>query len=87
MCLRGRGKPCTAYGVKIPVLLGARWRVLTGAAKQPYAIAMKDGSPFGIGGIWDTIILLDPGAPGSGPAGHIPPRTPKNELHRCTPPR
>jgi putative SOS response-associated peptidase YedK len=23
-------------------------------AKQPYAIAMKDGSPFGIGGIWEN---------------------------------
>ena len=23
-------------------------------AKQPYAIAMKDGSPFGIGGLWEN---------------------------------
>jgi putative SOS response-associated peptidase YedK len=23
-------------------------------AKQPYAIAMKDGAPFGIGGIWEN---------------------------------
>src|ERR1700683_3089877 len=23
-------------------------------AKQPYAIAMKDGQPFGIGGIWEN---------------------------------
>jgi putative SOS response-associated peptidase YedK len=22
-------------------------------AKQPYAIAMKDGRPFGLGGIWE----------------------------------
>jgi putative SOS response-associated peptidase YedK len=23
-------------------------------AKQPYAIAMKDGRPFGLGGIWEN---------------------------------
>jgi putative SOS response-associated peptidase YedK len=23
-------------------------------AKQPYAIAMRDGSPFGIAGIWEN---------------------------------
>ena len=23
-------------------------------AKQPYAIAMKDGSPFGLGGLWEN---------------------------------
>jgi putative SOS response-associated peptidase YedK len=23
-------------------------------AKQPYAIAMKDGRPFGIGGLWEN---------------------------------
>ncbi len=27
-------------------------------AKQPYAIAMKDGSPFGLGGLWE--IWKDP---------------------------
>jgi hypothetical protein len=26
-------------------------------AKQPYAIAMKDGTPFGIAGIWE---MTDP---------------------------
>jgi putative SOS response-associated peptidase YedK len=26
----------------------------TGGRKQPYAIAMKDGAPFGIGGIWEN---------------------------------
>ncbi len=31
------------------------WRAITGArAKQPYAIAMKDGSPFGLAGIWEN---------------------------------
>ena len=26
----------------------------TARAKQPYAIAMKDGSPFGIAGLWEN---------------------------------
>jgi putative SOS response-associated peptidase YedK len=31
------------------------WKAIKGArAKQPYAIAMKDGAPFGIGGIWEN---------------------------------
>ena len=31
------------------------WRAIKGArAKQPYAIAMKDGSPFGLAGLWET---------------------------------
>jgi putative SOS response-associated peptidase YedK len=25
-----------------------------GKAKQPYAIAMKDGSPFGVAGLWEN---------------------------------
>ena len=29
------------------------WRAAHGG-KQPYAIAMKDGSPFGIAGIWEN---------------------------------
>ena len=30
------------------------WKAIKGhKAKQPYAIAMKDGSPFGIGGLWE----------------------------------
>jgi hypothetical protein len=30
------------------------WKVIKGQkAKQPYAIAMKDGKPFGIGGLWN----------------------------------
>jgi putative SOS response-associated peptidase YedK len=31
------------------------WKAIKGArAKQPYAITMKDGAPFGIGGIWEN---------------------------------
>jgi putative SOS response-associated peptidase YedK len=31
------------------------WMAIKGAkAKQPFAIAMKDGKPFGIGGIWEN---------------------------------
>jgi putative SOS response-associated peptidase YedK len=31
------------------------WRAIRGArAKQPYAIAMKDGSPFGLAGPWEN---------------------------------
>jgi putative SOS response-associated peptidase YedK len=30
------------------------WKAIKGRGKQPYAIAMKDGSPFGIAGIWEN---------------------------------
>jgi putative SOS response-associated peptidase YedK len=31
------------------------WRAIKGQkAKQPFAIAMKDGSPFGLGGLWEN---------------------------------
>jgi putative SOS response-associated peptidase YedK len=31
------------------------WKAIRGQkAKQPYAIAMKDGAPFGIAGIWEN---------------------------------
>ena len=31
------------------------WKAIKGQkAKQPYAIAMKDRSPFGIGGLWEN---------------------------------
>jgi len=31
------------------------WRAIKGArAKRPYAIAMKDGSPFGLAGLWEN---------------------------------
>ena len=32
------------------------WKAIKGQkAKQPYAIAMKDGSPFGIAGLWEKL--------------------------------
>ena len=31
------------------------WRAIEGApTRQPYAIAMKDGSPFGLAGLWEN---------------------------------
>jgi putative SOS response-associated peptidase YedK len=31
------------------------WKAIKGQkVKQPYAIAMKDGAPFGIGGLWEN---------------------------------
>jgi putative SOS response-associated peptidase YedK len=30
------------------------WKAIKGKAKQPYAIAMRDGYPFGIGGLWEN---------------------------------
>jgi putative SOS response-associated peptidase YedK len=39
----------------VPVDGFFEWRAITGArAKQPYAIAMKAGSPFGLAGIWEN---------------------------------
>jgi putative SOS response-associated peptidase YedK len=39
----------------VPVDGFFEWRAVKGAgAKQPYAIAMKDGSPFGLAGIWEN---------------------------------
>jgi putative SOS response-associated peptidase YedK len=31
------------------------WKAIKGKVKQPYAIAMKDGYPFGLGGIWGEL--------------------------------
>src|SRR4029077_8024043 len=37
----------------VPVDGFFEWRAVRGArTKQPYAIAMKDGSPFGLAGLW-----------------------------------
>jgi putative SOS response-associated peptidase YedK len=37
------------------VWTGIEWRAIKGTrAMQPYAIAMKDGSPFGLAGIWEN---------------------------------
>ena len=30
------------------------WKAIKGKVKQPYAIAMRDGYPFGIGGLWEN---------------------------------
>jgi putative SOS response-associated peptidase YedK len=39
----------------IPVDGFFEWLAIKGQkAKQPYAIAMKDGRPFGLGGIWEN---------------------------------
>jgi putative SOS response-associated peptidase YedK len=39
----------------IPVDGFYEWKATKGQkAKQPYAIAMKDGRPFGIGGLWEN---------------------------------
>jgi putative SOS response-associated peptidase YedK len=47
-----------AYGRRrciIPVDGFFEWKAIKGQkAKQPYAIAMKDGSPFGLGGLWEN---------------------------------
>jgi putative SOS response-associated peptidase YedK len=39
----------------VPVDGFFEWRAIKGArAKQPYAIAMKDGAPFGLAGLWEN---------------------------------
>jgi putative SOS response-associated peptidase YedK len=38
----------------VPVDGFFEWKATKGRLKQPYAIAMKDGSPFGIGGLWEN---------------------------------
>jgi putative SOS response-associated peptidase YedK len=37
------------------LIISDEWNAIKGQkAKRPYAIAMKDGSPFGIGGLWEN---------------------------------
>ena len=47
-----------AYALRrciVPVDGFFEWRAIKGArVKQPYAIAMKDGSPFGLAGLWEN---------------------------------
>jgi putative SOS response-associated peptidase YedK len=47
-----------AYGLQsciVPVDGFFEWKAIKGQkTKQPYAIAMKSGKPFGIGGIWEN---------------------------------
>jgi putative SOS response-associated peptidase YedK len=51
--MRDRTHP--ADGCIIPVDGFFEWMAIRGQkAKQPYAIAMKDGRPFGLGGIWEN---------------------------------
>jgi putative SOS response-associated peptidase YedK len=38
----------------VPVDGFFEWKAIKGRPKQPYAIAMKDGSPFGISGLWEN---------------------------------
>jgi putative SOS response-associated peptidase YedK len=39
----------------VPVDGFFEWRAIKGArAEQPYAMAMKDGSPFGLAGLWEN---------------------------------
>jgi putative SOS response-associated peptidase YedK len=39
----------------LPVDAFFEWKAVKGErAKQPYAIAMKTGEPFGIGGVWEN---------------------------------
>ena len=52
----GRRRRCI-----IPVDGFFEWKAIKGQkAKQPYAIAMKDGRPFGICGIWENWKEPDP---------------------------
>jgi putative SOS response-associated peptidase YedK len=45
----------------VPVDGFFEWHAIKGAPKQPYAIAMKDGSPFGLAGIWENWRNLNTG--------------------------
>jgi SOS response associated peptidase (SRAP) len=48
---RDRLSPAALY---LPVDGFFEWKAIKGQkAKQPYAIAMKDGRPFGFGGLWE----------------------------------
>jgi putative SOS response-associated peptidase YedK len=46
-----------AYALRrciVPVDGFFEWRAIKGARKQPYAIARKDGLPFGLAGLWEN---------------------------------
>ena len=46
---------CARRRCIVPVDGFFEWRAIKDArAKQPYAIAMKDGLPFGLAGIWEN---------------------------------
>ena len=46
------------------------WRVEGARAKQPYAIAMKDGSPFGLAGLWEKLAQSEHGRMGTNVCNH-----------------
>jgi putative SOS response-associated peptidase YedK len=47
--------PLPSGAAIVPVDGFFEWRAIKGArAKQPYAIAMKNGSPFGLAGLWEN---------------------------------
>ena len=51
----GRGGSDSRRRCILPVDGFFEWKAIKGQkAKQPYAIAMKNGSPFGIGGLWEN---------------------------------
>jgi putative SOS response-associated peptidase YedK len=46
----------------VPVDGFFEWKAIKGQrAKQPFAIAMKDGSPFGIAGLWENWKSIETG--------------------------
>ena len=46
---------CARRRCILPVDGFFEWKAIVGLkAKQPFAIAMRDGSPFGIAGIWEN---------------------------------
>ena len=52
---RCSGTPTARRRCILPVDGFYEWKAIKGQkAKQPYAIAMKDGKPFGIGGLWEN---------------------------------
>ena len=56
----------------VPVDGFFEWRAIRGArAKQPYAIVMKDGSPFGLAGLWENWRFRSFGFPGAGDIGNM----------------
>ena len=62
----------------VPIDNFFEWKAIKGAkAKQPYAIAMQSGEPFGLAGIWEN---WKRPAPRSGCARSASSRRPANEL-------
>jgi SOS response associated peptidase (SRAP) len=51
---RRSGTPIASADALYQWMVFFEWKAIKGRAKQPYAIAMKDGSPFGLAGIWEN---------------------------------